>query len=140
MTKSQPVRAGSRGKCGKLRMAVQSRTPDVDDGPVTIRVIRRYRAARRPEPAPKAPPRVGVSVLARALAFREAIADPAIGNRAGLARRLGVSRAHITQAMAILEAPAEVLAAIERAERGGRVVTEGLWRGVRAVDPAAGSR
>ena len=51
---------------------------------------------------------MGVSVLARALAFREAISDPAIGNRAGLARRLGVSRAHITQAMAVLEAPAEV--------------------------------
>ena len=119
-------------------MAVQARTPDADDGPVTIRVVRRYRAARRPEPAPKPPPRVGVSVLARALAFRDAIADPAIGNRAGLARRLGVSRARVTQAMAILEAPAEVLAAAERAERTGRAVTEGVWRRVRAVDPAAG--
>lgn len=80
---------------------------------------------------------MGVSVLARALAFREAIADPAVANRAGLARRLGVSRAHITQAMAILDAPAEVLAAIEGAERAGRVVTEGLWRRLRALDPAA---
>lgn len=51
-----------------------------------------------------------MSVLARALAFREAI----------------------------LDAPPEVLAAIEHAERGGRVVTEGLWRRVCAVDPAAG--
>ena len=114
-------------------MAVLSRTPDVDDGSVTIRVLRRYRAARRPEPAPKAPPRVGVSVLARALAFRDAIADPAVGNRAGLARQLGVSRAHITQAMAILDAQPELLVAIETADRAGHVVGEGLWRRLRAV-------
>ena len=119
-------------------MAVLSRTPADDETPVTLRVLRRYPAAQRQPPAPKRIRRAGGSVLARALVYREALLDPAIANRAGLARRLGVSRAHITQAMAILDAPAEVLAAAERAERTGRAVTEGLWRRVRAVDSAAG--
>jgi predicted ArsR family transcriptional regulator len=67
------------------------------------------------------------------LAFRELIADPKIGNRAGLARHLGVSRAFVTQSMAVLDAPEAVLEAIRQREAAGRPVTEGLWRRIRRL-------
>lgn len=75
-------------------------------------------------------PRAKVSVLARALEWQAMIRQPGIGNRAGLAAKLGVSRARITQGMAVLAAPRPVLEAIERMERAGMPLTEQLWRRV----------
>jgi DNA-binding transcriptional regulator YdaS (Cro superfamily) len=110
----------------------------VKEKPLTARIVRPNPYIRG-ERRPKLPPALhlrGVSVLERALSFQARVADREIGSRAELARRLGVSRAHITQAMAILDAPAEVVAAIERAEQCGRVVTEGVWRRLLVVDEA----
>ena len=39
----------------------------------------------------------------------------------------------VTQSLAVLGAPAAVVAAIEAAEDGGNVVTEGVWRRVRKL-------
>lgn len=84
-----------------------------------------------------APPvvRAKVSVLARALEWQAMIRQPGIGNRAGLAAKLGVSRARITQGMAVLAAPQEVLEAIRRMEASGVPMTERLWRRVAQMPP-----
>jgi hypothetical protein len=76
-------------------------------------------------------------VLERALSFQARVADREIGSRAELARRLGVSRAFISQAMAVLDAPPSVLEVIRGFEATGKPLTEGAWRRIRHLrDPA----
>ena len=55
---------------------------------------------------------------------------PGTTTRADLARTLDVSRAWITQGMAILDAPPQVLDAMRRREAQGQPVTNGLWKRV----------
>jgi hypothetical protein len=55
---------------------------------------------------------------------------PGTTTRADLARTLGVSPAWITQGMAILNAPPQVLDAMRRREAQGQPVTNGLWKRV----------
>jgi len=83
------------------------------------------------------PKRRGVSVLQRALRYQAMLADPTIRNRADLARRLGVSRAFVTQAMAILDAPPDLVRAMREADAAGRLVTQGVWRTVSRLPPLA---
>lgn len=65
------------------------------------------------------------------------LADPAIRDRAGLARHLGVSRAFVTQAMAVLDAPADLIQAMSDADATGRPITQGVWHAVRGLPPSA---
>ncbi|MEN9786180.1 MAG: KorB domain [Pseudomonadota bacterium] len=74
------------------------------------------------------------SVLARALAWQEHLHRTG-ATRADLARRLGVSRAWITQGMAILDVPAPVMDAMRRREAEGRPVTNGVWKQVKGRPP-----
>jgi hypothetical protein len=71
-----------------------------------------------------------VSVLARAAEWQCMLRRPGTTTRADLARTLGVSRAWITQGMAILDAPPQVLDAMRRREAQGQPVTNGLWKRV----------
>jgi len=49
-----------------------------------------------------------------------------------------VSRAFVTQAMAILDAPPDLLRAMRDADAAGRPVTQGVWRIIRSLTrPAA---
>ncbi len=62
--------------------------------------------------------------------------DPPAGDwQPGWARgEAGVSRARITQVMAVLGAPGPVLEAIRRVEDGGATVTESIWRRASIAD------
>ena len=55
---------------------------------------------------------------------------PGTTTRADLARTLDVSRAWITQGMAILDAPPQVLDAMRQREEEGKPITNGLWKRV----------
>ena len=59
----------------------------------------------------------------------------ALRTRADLARHLGVSRARVTQALAVLDVPDLLLNTLRRAEFAGSPVTEGEWRKIRHLAP-----
>lgn len=59
--------------------------------------------------------------------------EPGVGNRAGLARTLGVSRAYVSQSMAVLDVPGRLMDTLDRAEAAGKPVTEGVWRKVKGL-------
>ena len=92
-----------------------------------------------PAPAPRSP-RPEVSVLARAAEWQCMLRRPGTTTRADLARTLDVSRAWITQGMAILDAPPQVLDAMRR--RAHQVVAvarvQGLKERVRLPDERKG--
>jgi hypothetical protein len=82
--------------------------------------------------------RTGVSVLARARAWNGMLGKVrGVSTRADLAAHLGVTRAMVTQSLAVLAASPPVLAAIESADAAGHVVTEGVWRRIRHLPPEA---
>ncbi len=72
-------------------------------------------------------------VLARAQAWESMLGTPGIETRADLARQLGVSRARVTQALAVLTVPARLMNTLQRAEARGRPVTERTWRRVKGL-------
>ncbi len=59
-----------------------------------------------------------------------------IRSRADLAAHLGVSRARVTQALAVLGVPTQLMSALDQAETDGAGVTEADWR--RIKDLSAG--
>lgn len=79
-------------------------------------------------------------VLARALELDGLLGRPGIATRADLARHLGVSRARVTQALAVLAVPAPLMDTLRRAEADGQPVTEGVWQKIKALpgDQAVG--
>jgi hypothetical protein len=81
--------------------------------------------------------RVVAGVLSTALAMQRRLREPGVGNRAGLARTLGVSRAHISQSMAVLDVPARLMDTLVRAEESGRPVTVRAWRKVKGLPEEA---
>ena len=78
-----------------------------------------------------------VGVLRRAVDMQRRLREPGVGNRAGLARTLGVSRAHISQSMAVLDVPGRLMDTLVRAEKSGRPVTVGAWRKVKGLPEEA---
>jgi len=72
-------------------------------------------------------------VLARALAWEAMLGTRGIETRADLARQLGVSRARVTQALAVLTVPARLMNTLQQAEARGRPVTERTWRRVKGL-------
>lgn len=82
------------------------------------------------------PARVVPSVLSRAREWSALIDGRGIQNRADLAAHLGVSRARVTQALAVLAVPAQLMNALDRAEAAGAGVTERDWRRIMVLDVA----
>ena len=74
-----------------------------------------------------------MGVLARAQAWESMFGTPGIETRADLARQLGVSRARVTQALAVLTVPARLMNTLQQAEARGRPVTERTWRRVKGL-------
>ena len=72
-------------------------------------------------------------VLARALEWEAMLGSPGIETRADLARHLGVSRARVTQALAVLTVPGLLMNTLIQAEARGEPVTEGEWRRVKGL-------
>lgn len=77
------------------------------------------------------PPTQGV--LARAESWSAMIDGRAIRTRADLARHLGVSRARVTQALAVLNVPDLLLNTLRRAEVAGTPLTESEWRKIKGL-------
>ena len=74
-----------------------------------------------------------MGVLARAQAWESMLGTPGIETRADLARQLGVSRARVTQALAVLTVPGRLMNTLQQAEARGRPVTERTWRRVKGL-------
>ena len=55
-------------------------------------------------------------------------------SRASLARSLGVSRAWVTQALAVLTVPTFLRDSLRQAAADGRPVGEGVWRRIKGLD------
>ena len=72
-------------------------------------------------------------VLARAQEWDAMLGTPGIETRADLARHLGVSRARVTQALAVLTVPGLLMNTLIQAEARGEPVTEGEWRRVKGL-------
>ena len=72
-------------------------------------------------------------VLARAQEWEAMLGSPGIETRADLARHLGVSRARVTQALAVLTVPGLLMNTLIQAEARGEPVTEGEWRRVKGL-------
>jgi len=72
-------------------------------------------------------------VLARALEWDAMLGTPGIETRADLARQLGVSRARVSQALAVLTVPGRLMNTLLQAEAMGRPVTERTWRRVKGL-------
>ena len=117
-------------------MVVRSRTGEGHDSPLTVRVVRRLPSKNSP-PTKKKEKKDVVGVLRKALEMQRRLREPGVGNRAGLARTLGVSRAHISQSMAVLDVPGRLMDTLVRAEEAGRPVTVGAWRKVKGLPEEA---
>jgi hypothetical protein len=63
--------------------------------------------------------------------------EAGVGNRAGLARTLGLSRAHISQSMDVLDVPGRLMGTLGRAEEAGKPVTVGAWSKVKGLPEEA---
>ncbi len=72
-------------------------------------------------------------MLARAQVWDAMLGTPGIETRADLARQLGVSRARVTQALAVLTVPGRLMNTLQQAEARGRPVTERTWRRVKGL-------
>lgn len=72
-------------------------------------------------------------MLARAQEYQGLLGQPGIATRADLARHFGVSRARVTQALAVLDVPGPLMDTLRAAEARGRPVTEGVWRKIRGL-------
>ncbi len=83
-------------------------------------------------PPPK-PKKVVVGVLRRALDMQVLLRQPGMGRRADLARAQGVSRAHVSQSLAVLGVPPPLMESLLRAEQAGRPVTLADWRRVKGL-------
>ncbi|MFM2244040.1 MAG: hypothetical protein RL071_114 [Pseudomonadota bacterium] len=81
-----------------------------------------------------------VGVLAKAREFEALLREPGVGTRARLACRLGVSRAHVTQTMAVLGVPGRLMNVLVRAEEAGAPVTLAAWRRVKRLPEDAAVR
>ena len=72
-------------------------------------------------------------ILARAERYAALMEAEGLATRAALARRLGVSRAAVTQTLRVLDAPEEVLDAMREAARRGAPVMDRQWRAWRGL-------
>ena len=106
---------------------MRSRTGQGQDSPLTLRVVRHLPPKNSPSSKKKKEKKEVVGVLRRAVEMQRRLREPGVGNRAGLARTLGVSRAHISQSMAVLDVPGRLMDTLVRAEKSGRPVTVGAW-------------
>ncbi len=95
-----------------------------------LRFIRPTCVRNSPPPKPK---KVVVGVLRRALDMQALLRQPGMGSRADLARALGVSRAHVSQTLAVLGVPPCLMEGLLRAEQAGRPVTLADWRRVKGL-------
>jgi hypothetical protein len=118
-------------------MVVRSRTGEGHDSPLTLRVIRRLPSKNSPPTKKKKEKKDVVGVLRKALEMQRRLREPGVGNRAGLARTLGVSRAHISQSLAVLDVPGRLMDTLVRAEEAGKPVTVGAWRKVKGLPEEA---
>jgi len=67
------------------------------------------------------------------LEYQQLLRDPHIHCRADLARHLGVSRAWVSQVMAVLDGPGPLMDTLRQAEAAGRPVRMGVWRQVEGL-------
>jgi hypothetical protein len=140
----EPPNAGSGGHSRWLRMVEHLRTTETPDSPLVARVIvprpphqKTISNAKIREAEKKK--RV-VGVLAKAREFEALLREPGVGTRARLACRLGVSRAHVTQTMAVLGVPGRLMNVLVRAEEAGAPVTLAAWRRVKRLPEDAAVR
>ena len=66
--------------------------------------------------------------------FGRLLKKPGIGSRAELARQMGVSRAHVSQGLAVLGVFPVFMESLLRAEQAGRPVTLVDWRRVKGLE------
>ena len=57
-----------------------------------------------------------------------------ISTRAELARHLGCSRARVSQVLTVLDVPAFLKKALERAEAQGKGLSEGEWKKIKGLE------
>lgn len=120
----------------ELHKTARTRTHTAVDSPLRITLVRRVSLLRPPPQARKQKnrdTRRPQGVLARALDLQARIGRGGIHTRADLAAALGVSRARVTQMLAVLAVPGPVMDILRRAEAAGRPVTEGGWRKVKGL-------
>ena len=86
------------------------------------------RKTQKKERGPRIP---GIMPLARE--WRMLLDESKDGDLAVFARKLGVGPARLERVLSVLEAPPEILAAIEMAEASGYTITERIWRGLRGL-------
>jgi DNA-directed RNA polymerase sigma subunit (sigma70/sigma32) len=94
---------------------------------------RKARLTRRPKPV--GPPRI-VETLRKAIEWRRQLDAGEVPNQAAIARREGITRARVTQVLALLRLPPEILTRITDAHDGvaaTRFSEHGLRRIIRAV-------
>lgn len=73
------------------------------------------------------------SILSLAREWSAMMGKPGATSKADLSILLRVSRARVTQVLSILNAPACVIHALERAEAAGVVITERTWRRIKGM-------
>jgi len=61
------------------------------------------------------------------------LGSPGIDTRIDLTRQLGVSRARVSQALAVLTVPGRLMHTLLQAEARGEPVTERTWRRVKGL-------
>jgi len=113
-----------------LPVAARTRNWETQDASLFLHLERTLSICYTPRAPAIRRARPEVSVLARATEWQCMLRRPGTNTRADLARYLGVSRAWITQGMAVLDAPPQVLDAMRRREAQGHPVTNGLWKRV----------